>query len=428
MIINELKSSIRRNPIYFFSIIIYLFIILICLEFLFVNLFNVYNLSGNTFNNVKDTKYKLVDTADAVVSNIISDYYKVNDLKKFYNELVNNDNYIYYENINQPTYFGDFKGNDIFLDGYEYGETDPPYSDNSKVFHAVKQILINYNTMKEINIDERINEGNAFSEKDFFLKDYEKIPVILGYDYSKYYRIGDIIDGISKQDITCSYKVIGFLKKDTNTILNGELIYLDRYVVSPSITIDRAPLNYDELTYQGFFYLQKLNGTIELRNNYSFKEFLFEFENLRLKYNIFEFKIINYSIVQVNLLKFLVYENVKTLTFVFLLTLIFSVITMVIYILYKIKLNMYIYKVYLLCGYGIADIKRMVYFEILVPFSVALIISLMFLNVIMGEIFVLSVLFVLLIFLLILIATIFIVHNYFFNTTIEQFTMGEEND
>jgi len=208
------------------------------------------------------------------------------------------------------------------------------------------------------------------------------------------------------------------------------MVFLDRYILSPSLNIDvdRDPLSNSELMYQGFSYLQKINGTIKLMNNYTIKDFLMELESLRLEYNIFDISILKYSMLQTNALKFLVYENAKTLLFMFVLTLIFSIITIFIYIVYKIRLNMYFYKVYLLCGYGIIDIKKIITFEILVPLSASLILSIAVLNILMHEILLLSLLFVLLIFIVVLSLSFIIIHKYFYNVTIEKFTEGEEND
>ncbi|GEM_PF-862828 len=428
MIIEELKNSIKRNPRIFLCMIIYLVIIFLSLEILFVNIVDIYDYSDSSFEQVSDKQYRLVDFANT--SSLIKDYDSVVDLKKFHSELSASNNYIFYEGIIQPTSLASFKGDPTFLYNYEENQTNPNIKLDSLEYSSVKQILINFNTMKAINIGNKIIEGRAFKEDDFILKDYNRIPVILGYDYLKYYKTGELIEGKLLKDLKCIYEVVGFLNKDTNIIINDEMVFLDRYILSPSLNIDvdRDPLSNSELMYQGFSYLQKINGTIKLMNNYTIKDFLMELESLRLEYNIFDISILKYSMLQTNALKFLVYENAKTLLFMFVLTLIFSIITIFIYIVYKIRLNMYFYKVYLLCGYGIIDIKKIIISEILVPLSASLILSIAVLNILMHEILLLSLLFILSIFIVVLSLSLIIIHKYFYNVTIEKFTEGEEND
>lgn len=230
------------------------------------------------------------------------------------------------------------------------------------------------------------------------------------------------------QDLKCTYKVIGILDKDVSMIVNSELMFLDRYILSPALTFENTPESYTELMYQGFSYLQKINGTIELADDFSMKDFIIELENLRLRYNIFDIVILNHSIAEINALKFLVYENAKTLFMIFALTLVFSLITLFSYMLYKIKLNTHFYKVCLLSGYGVKDIKRMINLEILVPVSVSFLLVIFFLNIYMENNFAISVVFISSVYILVNIIS-FILTNIFFNKiNLEMLSKGEEND
>jgi len=192
MIIKELKNSIKRNPIIFSCMIIYLVIVFLSLEILFVNIVDIYDYSDSSFEQVSDKQYRLVDFANT--SSLIKDYDSVVDLKKFHSELSASNNYTFYEGIIQPTSLASFKGDPTFLYNYEENQTNPNIKLDSIEYSSVKQILINFNTMKAINIDNKIIEGRAFKEDDFILKDYNRIPVILGYDYLKYYKTGELIE------------------------------------------------------------------------------------------------------------------------------------------------------------------------------------------------------------------------------------------
>ena len=155
--------------------------------------------------------------------------------------------------------------------------------------------------------------GISIKKSDFVQENYEEIPVILGYEYRDYYNIGDTMDVTLSTDVFGHYKVIGIMNKDTSIWVNDNLVYLDRYIIAPALTIQQEPCDYSDLIYQGFLYMQKINGVVKLSDNYSFQEFMVDFERLRIKYNIFDINILNYSTLETNALKLLLYENSNNL-------------------------------------------------------------------------------------------------------------------
>ena len=262
--------------------IILILISLSSLNILFYNLYNAYFRSENILNSENENKdeYRLVDLEEST-SNFIRDLYKVNALKSFYNEFTQNDNFIFYESIIQPINILDFKGNEIFLYNYEENNYE-----NESQNSIVKQLLINDEYGNKMNIPKSILEGNYFSKEDFYINNYNEIPVILGYEYIDIYNIGDIINIMFQNDVYGTYKVIGFLKKNSYATVNKELIFLDRYIISPSLVILNKPKSLEELTFQGFLYLQKINGIVKLLNEYSLQDFILYLERLIIKYDI----------------------------------------------------------------------------------------------------------------------------------------------
>ena len=341
----------KENTIYIIMIL-YILMNLVCVNILFSNVYDSY-FELFPVNDSEDT-YRLVDMEESV-SSFVKDYEKVVHLKDFYNELGNNSLIEYYEEIEQPVEVDEFKATEIFRYGYEEQfESD-----------EIKQILLNYNSWHNNNLCEKIIEGDDLKKSDFVQENYEEIPVILGYEYRDYYNIGDTMDVTLSTDVFGHYKVIGIMNKDTSIWVNDNLVYLDRYIIAPALTIQQEPCDYSDLIYQGFLYMQKINGVVKLSDNYSFQEFMVDFERLRIKYNIFDINILNYSTLETNALKLLLYENSNNLMGMLILMCTYIFISVIVYILIILNSSRYRFRVYIISGYRLLDLKKNIYCKIL---------------------------------------------------------------
>ena len=341
----------KENTIYIIMIL-YILLNLVCVNILFSNVYDSY-FELFPVNDSEDT-YRLVDMEESV-SSFVKDYEKVVHLKDFYNELGNNSLIEYYEEIEQPVEVDEFKATEIFRYGYEEQfESD-----------EIKQILLNYNSWHNNNLCEKIIEGDDLKKSDFVQENYEEIPVILGYEYRDYYNIGDTMDVTLSTDVFGHYKVIGIMNKDTSIWVNDNLVYLDRYIIAPALTIQQEPCDYSDLIYQGFLYMQKINGVVKLSDNYSFQEFMVNFERLRIKYNIFDINILNYSTLETNALKLLLYENSNNLMGLLILMCTYIFISVIVYILIILNSSRYRFRVYIISGYRLLDLKKNIYCKIL---------------------------------------------------------------
>lgn len=341
----------KENTIYIIMIL-YILLNLVCVNILFSNVYDSY-FELFPVNDSEDT-YRLPDMEESV-SSFVKDYEKVVHLKDFYNELGNNSLIEYYEEIEQPVEVDEFKATEIFRYGYEEQfESD-----------EIKQILLNYNSWHNNNLCEKIIEGDDLKKSDFVQENYEEIPVILGYEYRDYYNIGDTMDVTLSTDVFGHYKVIGIMNKDTSIWVNDNLVYLDRYIIAPALTIQQEPCDYSDLIYQGFLYMQKINGVVKLSDNYSFQEFMVDFERLRIKYNIFDINILNYSTLETNALKLLLYENSNNLMGMLILMCTYIFISVIVYILIILNSSRYRFRVYIISGYRLLDLKKNIYCKIL---------------------------------------------------------------
>jgi len=120
------------------------------------------------------------------------------------------------------------KYKDEFLYGYEDGRVQNRYT-SLKAVYADKKFFKNKTVA--------LQSGRGFydSEYDIKSKDNIVLPVVLGYDYSELYHIGDTIhNGTLWDETPLDLHVIGFLKKDSYFYNNNnKLIALNRYMIIP---------------------------------------------------------------------------------------------------------------------------------------------------------------------------------------------------
>lgn len=277
---------------------------------------------------------------------------------------------------------------------------------------------------KKVQISDLIDISND----TFVSKKLSANPIILGFEYVDTYKIGDIINNMPQKDINSTYKVIAFLKKDSSVSVNDELIFLDRYIISPSLTILKKPETINEMMYQGFLYLQKTNGVVKLSESYELQEFLSDLEIQRIKYNIFEIGILDYSMLEINTLTLLVYENIKILFILALVMFLFNISSIISYIIITVNSSLYTYKVYLLSGYSIEEIKKSVWYQIFFLIFIPIIISIVIISLFLVEFLLTLFMFNIFIFFTLIICSTIFLNIYFKNITMDRLIKGDYND
>lgn len=103
-------------------------------------------------------------------------------------------------------------GIEIF-EGYEKFKVDGSllFKINNKTFCQFNSVFVNKNALTTFQVE--VEEGRLFNKEEYLNNNDNVIPIILGYNYSKYLKVGDIINhsvGLN----TVKAKVIGILKKD----------------------------------------------------------------------------------------------------------------------------------------------------------------------------------------------------------------------
>lgn len=132
------------------------------------------------------------------------------------------------------------KVSDIFLDGYEFGDTESSiYQWEGETRYYTKCLQVSESFFEEYNVE--ISEGRGFSQEDYILKNGQVIPVLLGNSYMDFCQIGDTFSGEYLFE-TFTWQVIGFVDEKTffyNTA-TGSFESCERYMIMPALTMERT--------------------------------------------------------------------------------------------------------------------------------------------------------------------------------------------
>lgn len=248
--------------------------------------------------------------------------------------------------------------NEKFLNRYEQGDSgnscyeDKNYNNGDRVCE-IKSAWVGDNVFKACGL--KMSEGSWFSANDFIYGDNTVKPVVLGYEYKEYYKVGDIIRFKELFSDCEKFRVIGFLEKGSMIYKQNSLENIDRFVVLPFYDVE----NISESKYAERIYLEKNSG-VALTDKTA--DHVQSYINDKCK----EFGITPaFGVIgagnQTTLLFGYDLEAVLNLMkLICIFTYLFIVITMCIFMIITIRKNLKYYAVLLINGYTYTDIKKMI--------------------------------------------------------------------
>lgn len=256
-IIKELKKNI------IFTLI--LIIQLIIMFFILYNLFQVQAIAKTEVQKVnnyfKDKQVFTIKSLD--VEDEISSETKINEneLEKIAENLINSRKYIY---TSQAGYIVMMP---VISDWNRFSKWSKLSEKNGDAYYAAKHLIINKNNVKQFNI--KISSGRDFNNEEYSLKYNQKIiPIILGYNYSEFYKVGDIIKSFPDGR---SLEVIGILEKNQympyNMMVTDRYANLDDYILTTTYCYDDYIQMYDGLIQSNFILYSKSDLEIYESNN-----------------------------------------------------------------------------------------------------------------------------------------------------------------
>jgi len=203
--------------------------------------------------------------------------------------------------------------------------------------------------------------GVMFSDKDYDVAFSDEIPIVMGNRFSKYFNVGDTFEGVHLfyEIRPITYKVIGFLPERTAFTSNGRLISLDNTVLYPiknytyAEYLSRFPNADMNLAFPVF---QNITDTKFIVKDADLDKVIKEAEQITAKYGLSDYFKLTYSKYSPKQLA----DNYKQMFMIriwcFFITAIFSFMTIVISMLYKISGHMKNYAIHILTGSTVSEI------------------------------------------------------------------------
>lgn len=198
--------------------------------------------------------------------------------------------------------------------------------DNGAIYRTLK---INKNFAKYFKLE--CKTGQIFSNSDYNDKN-KTTPVVLGYNYKKYYKIGD--------EIIKNHIVIGFLAKKSFYLdpkSCGDILYLDNTIITPMIINEKTDICDFDTAIMSTTILTKNPKNLELISKKS--------EELGL----YDISFTNYS-EQLNSIVSRALKKVMIILMIVALVLFFCVVCLVCSMLNFVETHKREFAVHLLCG------------------------------------------------------------------------------
>lgn len=258
---------------------------------IFVNAFVLYGLLQTTITKMQDEARTLEAKKFIEETNTyrISDLYGLPSCTRLQTFLEKKDSYesvnsLYQNLINEKEFrfleFSDvllqwqgyYEDERQFVDGYEdYSAEELDEFINQKISYDGTEILvtnikgsiIGKETCSYLKIQDKITQGESLSEEDFCLKG-DKIPVLLGYNYTENHSVGETIS-IFYLGEPLVFEVKGILEKGTVITIGKNIQSLDNRIVVPSFEITEDQFQSLEENEKSTFllhYLYKVEGYV----------------------------------------------------------------------------------------------------------------------------------------------------------------------
>lgn len=261
-------------------------------------------------------------------------------LKSFHQELKNEKNWTF---LSADRQFITINSNDIpekFIFQYEQG---CPSENEDKSKKDLKCLHVSQNLFSEFGIT--VSDGREFKAEDFWHKNGECVPIILGNEYKNIFSIGQVLNG----EYLCEdfkFEIIGFLPELTELPSPGNMgiVSCDRYVIMPVFSCE----NNEKVSFFDKASLgQYVNGVIISSMNYA--DVNERVQKLILKTGTMKFNVIPES-NSIKKLTSISQKELSRLIYIFVVLTIFTVLSISITINGFIRESYYEYGVHLLSG------------------------------------------------------------------------------
>ncbi|MDM5370312.1 ABC transporter permease [Bacillus thuringiensis] len=379
-ILIEVKESLLKKKMLSILILLQTCLLFALLSALYLSFYNIDTKTKSFYAQYKGKNiYKLSDRLiDEKEARFFSNPSELSKVKNFYHALLNSKDFLYMNTTLQHIGVQNFKGNPIFLQGYEQGNPRPPYQkrQGSPSFDRVKSIQINHNLLTAF--DAKIQNGRVFNKEDFSFKKGTKIPIILGAEYQSIYNIGETINfDYLNQELEGI--IIGILQKNTLFPVNGDVeFYVDRYIILPEFIMEEVPQNEEVLRFQQKHYLHAINGQILTNKDMISVQKLVN--SISQKANFDDYIIIGANTIGISLMFTMMKQNIQIMFMFTVVIFLFCIFSISLSLIMKWDTNIKKYAIHLISGATVSQILWYTFIEILFVIGISLTLIFLFMQ------------------------------------------------
>ncbi|MGS0764881.1 hypothetical protein [Syntrophomonas curvata] len=277
-------------------------------------------------------------------------------LMRFHERLENNPYFRYLDLNSQSIYIQNYSGPKKFIKGYEDGRADlnKPVDISGNLYSSVKGMQ--FSELVFTTFEPSLQSGRYFLSSEYNYREDQPIPLILGSEYQEIYSLGDQLN-IYFLGLHSRARVVGFFNKDSYVFLNGDICYLNRQMVMPSLEFVYPALGTPIPDYLFAFYHVKTSGYVMSKD--------LNADEVQVLINQFckECRLTGWQIegTHVNNLDILNLESQAffiSFLIISVVVFLFTFISIMLSLSLKIKKNLHTYAIHLISGATPGDIKK----------------------------------------------------------------------
>lgn len=372
ILLKQIKLSINQNRYYTIWTLV---LLILCMTLLIVSI-SEYSKLQNQYELIKDLSdknyYNLYDNYIGQEESIfMNEKDNLSRLKKFYLDLKESKSFTYFSMMKQPIYIQNIDVGDQFLYGYENNAQQKGISicEGEDNYSAFKSIQIEKDAIEYFGLE--IIDFDREKLPDWDTADFHNVPIILGWEYYGTVSLGEKFR-INYLGTFTNVEVIGFLKPNSNLVNMGEMENIDRYIIFPSLILD-DPTTEEEKAFQIRLYFQKLSGTIVTKLSPNTVQT--EINDICLKNNLNTF-FVEGSTNAMQIFKLEANKFVSLFLGLSVVLMLLSCIVFAFTITLKVKKQIEVYSIHLICGAKLNDIYKYVFVEIYLLSFIAFVLAL----------------------------------------------------
>lgn len=284
-------------------------------------------------------------------------------LKNFYNEMNECNDFSFFTIINQPVYIKDVNVKEQFYYGYENTGKKQIIDVNEEEnnYHCLKCVQINKNVIDEFNLKTETEKEYIDNWDNISIED-SCIPIILGNNYKSEFKLNQEFRILYLSKFI-NAKVIGFFDNGANIYSNGDMLYLDSYIVMPSFNFKQLPKTEEEKSLQLSMYLQKSAGVIS--STLSANDVQGIINQMAEKYDLTLYTVKEADISNIKIFRMEANTFSLLLLSISIIIVILSSIGLSLTLSSKIEENISTYAIHLLTGASLSDIKKYILLEVI---------------------------------------------------------------